>query len=263
MTNTPRKFALSFAIAAICAAAPALAQPLPGPPPFAVFDQNSDGVITPAEFAATHEQRLTERAAAGMAMRGAMNPPNFADFDTNGDGRLQPDEFAALAQKRGRSGMNPGGMGAGLTEQEYNAHLNAHSAAGTAMRGGANPPQFADVDQNGDGRVSPEEFTAAHQMPNQNRPGMGMGPNGGMGRGMGRNMPSFADFDLNSDGSLTEKEFYEARANRIKERSEQGYPMRGLANAPSFAEIDRNGDGRVDPDEFAAAQMQHRQAPQR
>jgi len=198
MTTKTRILTLSFAIATICATAPVLAQPMPNPPPFSVFDQNNNGVITPAEFAATHAQHMTERAAAGMPMRGAGNPPNFADVDQNGDGLLQPDEFATLAQTRGRGGMPPDG-------------------------------------------------------------GMGMG----MGRGMGRNMPSFADFDLNGDGSLSEKEFYEARAGRIKERSEQGYQMRGLANAPTFAEMDRNNDGRIDSQEFTSAQMQHRQAPPR
>ena len=90
-------------------------------------------------------------------------------------------------------------------------------------------------------------------------PGMGIGPGMGMGRGMGRNMPSFADFDLDGNGSLTEQEFYQARANRIAERSQQGYPMRNLPNAPTFQSLDANGDGRLDPQEFAAGQAQHRQ----
>jgi hypothetical protein len=64
---------------------------------------------------------------------------------------------------------------------------------------------------------------------------------------------------LNSDGALTEQEFYEARANRIAERSQQGYPMRNLANAPSFEVVDLNGDGQITPDEFSAGQAQHRQ----
>ncbi len=80
---------------------------------------------------------------------------------------------------------------------------------------------------------------------------------------MGRNMANFGEFDLNGDGFLTEKEFYEARANRIKERSQQGYPMRNLANAPAFSALDLNGDGRVDPQEFATARAQHRQGMMR
>lgn len=81
----------------------------------------------------------------------------------------------------------------------------------------------------------------------------------GPGAGVGRNMPAFAEFDLNGDGVLIEQEFYEARADRIKERSQQGYPMRNLANAPSFEAIDLNGDGRITPDEFTAGQAQHLQ----
>ena len=84
-------------------------------------------------------------------------------------------------------------------------------------------------------------------------------PGGGMGRGMGWQAPAFAEFDLDGNGVLTEAEFYQARAQRIAERSQQGYAMRGLANAPEFGEIDRNGDGQVDAIEFAAAQAQHRQ----
>ncbi|MCK7576317.1 MAG: hypothetical protein MZV65_10740 [Chromatiales bacterium] len=79
-------------------------------------------------------------------------------------------------------------------------------------------------------------------------PGGGWGPGGGMGRGMGWQAPAFAEFDLDGNGVLTEAEFYQARAQRIAERSQQGYAMRGLANAPEFSAIDRNGDatGRCD-----------------
>lgn len=83
------------------------------------------------------------------------------------------------------------------------------------------------------------------------------------GPGRGWQAPSFAEFDLNGDGILTEAEFNEARAKRIAERSQQGYPMRGLANAPTFKDFDRNGDGRVDPAEFTATQAEHRGGPWR
>ncbi|WP_242469608.1 EF-hand domain-containing protein [Rhabdochromatium marinum] len=73
-------------------------------------------------------------------------------------------------------------------------------------------------------------------------------------------MPSFQDFDANGDGQLTQTEFEQARAQRIAERSQQGYQMRGLASAPSFADMDTNNDGVMDPDEFEAAQARHRGA---
>jgi Ca2+-binding EF-hand superfamily protein len=75
--------------------------------------------------------------------------------------------------------------------------------------------------------------------------------------------PPFTEFDLNHDGAITEAEFGAARAQRIKERSEQGYQMRGLATAPAFTDLDRNSDGRLNAEEFTVGQMHHRQAPQR
>jgi len=179
-------------------------------------------------------------------------PMTFAGFDRNGDGTVSQQEFNAVRAER----------------------MAAMAAAGAPMRGAANAPSFADFDANGDGRMTADEFAAGRQARMQNRPGMGMGPGygrgpgmgpGGMGpgmgrgMGMGRNMPAFADFDLNRDGNLTEQEFYQARANRIAERSQQGYPMRNLGNAPEFGAIDLDGNGQVSQQEFATAQAQHRQ----
>jgi hypothetical protein len=72
-------------------------------------------------------------------------------------------------------------------------------------------------------------------------------------------MPAFADFDLNKDGKITEEEFNEARAARIADRAQKGYPMRGMGNAASFADIDTNRDGTLSPAEFATHQATHRQ----
>ncbi|WP_238787330.1 EF-hand domain-containing protein [Thiospirillum jenense] len=83
----------------------------------------------------------------------------------------------------------------------------------------------------------------------------------GGGAGMGRMMmPAFSTFDANGDGQLTRDEFEQARAARIAERSQQGYQMRGLANAPGFDQFDQNKDGQVTAAEFAAIQSQHRGA---
>jgi Ca2+-binding EF-hand superfamily protein len=72
-------------------------------------------------------------------------------------------------------------------------------------------------------------------------------------------MPAFSEFDLDGDGLLQPQEFEQARAQRIRERAEQGYRMRNLGNAPSFSSIDSNGDGVVSAQEFVAAQAKHRQ----
>ncbi len=83
------------------------------------------------------------------------------------------------------------------------------------------------------------------------------------GRGMGgagqNTMPSFSDFDLNNDGKISEDEFIEARTARITDRAQQGYQMKGLADAASFADIDTNSDGSISPEEFSAYQSAHRQ----
>ncbi len=187
--------------------------------------------------------------AAGSAFsafgQGSTVPPHgpmtFSGFDRDGDGIVTEEEFDQVRAERRAS----------------------RAAAGAPMRGAANAPSFNDFDLNGDGRLAPEEFASVQQSRRQGGPGMGMGPGygrgggGGMGRGMGMKMPAFGEFDLNGDGSITEQEFGEARANRIAERSQQGYLMRNLPKAPTFAEVDRDDDGLVDREEFARAQSEH------
>jgi Ca2+-binding EF-hand superfamily protein len=169
-------------------------------------------------------------------------PMSFSAFDLDGDGSVTPVEFDTARAQR----------------------MAQRAASGAPMRGAANAPTFADFDLNGDGRLTADEFAAAHagipgRFGSGMGPGMGAGRGPGGGPGMGRNMPSFASFDLNGDGALTEQEFLEARANRIAERSQQGYPMRNLANAPTFDALDLDSDGLIGPDEFAAGQARHMQ----
>jgi Ca2+-binding EF-hand superfamily protein len=190
--------------------------------------------------------------AADIPLRG---PVPFDSFDKNGDKMISPQEFVETHNQRKK------------------------------MRADANMPMgrmpgnqaFTDFDTNGDNLISAEELEAGRnamrqqagpmrQGPRQNGPsGMRRGMAPGMGRGMGRGMqmPTFEDFDLNGDGELLSDEFYEARAQRMRQRAEQGYMMRNAANAPSFEMIDTNADGKISPDELSAFQAMRQQMRRR
>ena len=168
----------------------------------------------------------------------ARGPLPFTAFDQDGNGSISRAEFEAVHGQR----------------------LQTPNPQGYSVRRRMDPPDFASFDSDGNGSLSPDELANGQRNRMlQRRPRMGgMGGNPAMGPGRGRNMPAFGEFDLNGDGYLTQQEFEQARANRIRQRAEQGYLMRNLQNAPPYADIDSNGDGAVTPDEFSAAQMRHR-----
>jgi Ca2+-binding EF-hand superfamily protein len=244
--NEPRYISiLLFSIVTLSTAgAFAADMPLRGPIPFDSFDADGNKMISPQEFVETHNQRKKMRTDANMPMGRMFDDQAFTYFDTNGDNLISPEELEAgrkaMQQRSGmqqgmpqngpQQGMRPG-MGRGM---------------GPGMGQGMGP---------GMGRGM--------------RPGMGQGMGPGMGRGMGpgmnqgRQMPTFAEFDLNGDGSLTSEEFYEARAQRMQQRTEQGYMMRNAPNAPDFESIDTNADGKVTPEEFAAHQAARMQMQRR
>lgn len=70
---------------------------------------------------------------------------------------------------------------------------------------------------------------------------------------------SFEEADQNGNGTMTQDEFFQARAERLAQRSEQGYRMRMVSRAPDFDDLDLDGDGSVGPDEFEQAQSRRRQ----
>lgn len=168
-----------------------------------------------------------------------MGPGAFQAFDRNADGVVTEQEFSTTRAER----------------------MAARAAAGAPMRGAANAPTFQDFDMNGDGRITGDEFATAHQALRGQRRGWGMGPGAGGAPGMGAGgmmqRPQFSEFDRNGDGSLSSQEFYDARAERMRQRAMQGYPMRNAASAPAFEQIDSDGDGKVTPEEFGSAQAAH------
>ena len=232
MKSTHLTAAFGLAVTMLVAAPMVVAQTVPpprGPAPFAMFDLNGDGVVTEQEFNRARAERRAALAAQGRPLRASADAPHFSDLDLNGDGLLTPDEIAAYRQSR-MQGRGRGGMGSDPGMRGQGPGMG--SGSGVGPRGGGNP---------------------------------GSGPpaapmtDPGYGGGMARNMPTFAMFDLDGNGVLTKQEFEQARANRIKERSQAGYRMRNLATAPSFDELDRNGDGWINPGEFASGQARHHQ----
>ncbi|MCW8962476.1 MAG: hypothetical protein OQL16_01675, partial [Gammaproteobacteria bacterium] len=54
-----------------------------GPIPFAAYDKDGSGFISPEEFNAVRGQRMATRAAEGRPMRGAASAPAFSAFDAD------------------------------------------------------------------------------------------------------------------------------------------------------------------------------------
>lgn len=163
-----------------------------GPIPFATYDQNGDGGISEDEFATIRAARISERAAEGRPMRGLSNAPQFADFDTDGDGSISPAELSAgqAARARGPRGMGPGGPGGqqpsfdtfdlngdgviveSELDQARSKRITERVSQGYPMRNLLNMPTFADIDGDGNGEITPDEF-AAHQLTHR-MPGGGL-----------------------------------------------------------------------------------------
>ena len=133
-----------------------------GPVPFADFDADGDGFISEQEFNETRAAHMAAMAAEGREMKGAASHPSFADLDTDGDGLLSEDELTAgqKAHMKTMRGENKGGCkgkGKGKHHDKMK-HKKMKHEHGKEME----MPTFEDIDTDGDGSISPEEF-AAHQ----------------------------------------------------------------------------------------------------
>lgn len=165
-------------------------------------------------------------------------PLPFSSMDSNGDNKVTPQEYVDAHNQRKQLREQ-----AGMPKQRRST------------------PAFTDFDSNADGILTEQELNEGRQAMGRGGQQAGMGMGGGGQRG--RNMPSFADFDSNGDGKLMKEEFYDARAQRMYKRADEGYPLRNAAQAPDFESIDSNGDGVIDEQEFSTHQAEHMRMRQR
>ena len=102
-----------------------------------------------------------------------------------------------------------------------------------------NPPAFSEIDANGDGFISEEEFTSfrAARMAAMAEAGKPM-------KGAAT-APAFGDLDTDGDGMLNEAELVAGQ-----KAHKQAMQM------PTFGDLDLDGDGCINADEFARHQAE-------
>jgi hypothetical protein len=97
--------------------------------------------------------------------------------------------------------------------------MQQRAAEGRPMRHAENAPTFADIDTDGDGRLTEGELKAMHEKRMAQRQGQGMGQGKGHGgqhgKGHGgRGMASFDEIDANGDGCIDRDELNAHHAQR-------------------------------------------------
>ena len=142
--------------------------------------------------------------------------------------------------------------------------LPAVARANPGMQSG--PPAFEEIDIDGDGFVSEEEFTTFREAR------MAAMAEAGMPMKAAAIAPAFVEIDTDGDGMLTETEFLTAQQAHRKAMHEKmaaahgggmGMHLGGGKGMPTFEQLDLNGDGCIDADEFAKHQAERHGAAQK
>ena len=116
------------------------------PPAFTEVDADGDGFVSEEEFKTFHAKRHAAKAEAGKPMKGMASAPAFTDIDSDGDGKLTEAELTAAHQAHMKAMREEHqGMGEGM-----------------GMHKGMKMPTFEDLDLDGNGCISAEEF-AKHE----------------------------------------------------------------------------------------------------
>jgi len=113
------------------------------------------------------------------------------------------------------------------------------------------PPAFSDIDTDGDGFVSEEEFNSfrAARMAAKAEAGKPM-------KGAAT-APSFSDLDSDGDGMLSEAELIAGqKAHRQAMHKQHGSGEGKGMKMPTFGDLDLDGDGCINAEEFAKHQAE-------
>jgi Ca2+-binding EF-hand superfamily protein len=145
------------------AAAPLLARaedaPRRGPVPFAEFDADQDGFVSEEEFDTTRAAHQAAMAEAGRPMGGAATAPAFSDLDSDKDGRLSQEELTAGHKAHMKTMRSEHRHGKRMHKHHGNKHQAKKKAAQLEKM---EMVSFEDIDTDGDGSISREEFAAHH-----------------------------------------------------------------------------------------------------
>ena len=171
-------------ISALCAlSVPLSAQNIPqrGPIPFSIYDTNKDGFVSQTEFRETRAKRMSQKAKQGMPMRNNSNAPDFNMFDVDKNGKLSKLELREGQNRQMRKNRANKNLGQGMMRRDTPTfksfdldgdgylkgsemkearakRIEQRKSQGKMLMSTCNISEFSEVDLDGDGKVTKEEF---------------------------------------------------------------------------------------------------------